>query len=790
MPLDTTSILNLPVATSLSGAEYAPVVQGGTTKRAQVSAFDLTGTLPGSAQTANTVLAGPTTGAAAQPTFRAVVNADIAPAGAALTKTDDTNVTLTLGGAPATALVNAVSLTLGWTGQLAVSRGGTGAATASANTAFMGPTSGGAAAPSFRALDALDLVGAISDTRLAKTANYTVANADKGLTIALGGSAYYALTFAAASGYDANFSVRVINEDTGRAKSIVISGGTNFKLYPGQTATIYSQSSAWQVARPTRWTVTGAVTFYVDNAVGQAAANTDGLATGTAAFSTVQAAVNTLCNDLDIVASQVTIQLTSGQTYVENVELKNYVCSGLTATQNEPVIRGDPTSFVTSANYVLNAGAGIGIVAVRVATPWRLLGFTCRGTNSTTGICIEADFGSVIYVSTAMRFTGAQFNMLAVNGAQVEALSSYEIAGNCVVHIISSGSGSQFIHQASNTVTLTGTPAWSSAFISVADCASALMRSITYSGTATGVRWLSDFSAILDTQAGAPGSVSTNNTNLANAGNTNGGYNVMQPADSGGTGLGAFAVGDLLYADTATTLARLADVATGNVLLSGGIGTAPAWGKVSLTAAVSGVLPVANGGTNASSASITAFNNITGYTAAGATGTTSTNLVFSASPTFTGTVLAAAIQTSDQLTVAYNNANFTISSAAGTGFAYFQIIGGSSAGIGRVGVENTTGGALFTGSAASAFTLGSTIDVPVQIFQNNGLLISMDNAIVNVAGNVQCDSFRIDQGASTVGTGVKTISNAADSSTNFGKYFSFDLNGTTVYVPCGTVAPT
>lgn len=45
---------------------------------------------------------------------------------AALTKTNDTNVTLTLGGNPSTALVNAASLTLGWTGQLAVSRGGTG----------------------------------------------------------------------------------------------------------------------------------------------------------------------------------------------------------------------------------------------------------------------------------------------------------------------------------------------------------------------------------------------------------------------------------------------------------------------------------------------------------------------------------------------------------------------------------------------------------------------------------------------------------------------------------------
>jgi hypothetical protein len=49
--------------------------------------------------------------------------------GAALTKTDDTNVTLTLGGTPASALLRAASLTLGWTGQLAVARGGSGVGT-------------------------------------------------------------------------------------------------------------------------------------------------------------------------------------------------------------------------------------------------------------------------------------------------------------------------------------------------------------------------------------------------------------------------------------------------------------------------------------------------------------------------------------------------------------------------------------------------------------------------------------------------------------------------------------
>lgn len=47
--------------------------------------------------------------------------------GTALTKLDDTNVKLTLGGSPTTALVNAASITVGWSGQLSLTRGGTAA---------------------------------------------------------------------------------------------------------------------------------------------------------------------------------------------------------------------------------------------------------------------------------------------------------------------------------------------------------------------------------------------------------------------------------------------------------------------------------------------------------------------------------------------------------------------------------------------------------------------------------------------------------------------------------------
>ena len=51
-------------------------------------------------------------------------------------------------------------------------------------------------------------------------------------------------------------------------------------------------------------------------------------------------------------------------------------------------------------------------------------------------------------------------------------------------------------------------------------------------------------------------------------------------AANGGTGIASYTIGDLLYASGATALAKLADVATGNVLLAGGVGVAPAYGQV------------------------------------------------------------------------------------------------------------------------------------------------------------------------------------------------------------------
>lgn len=86
--------------------------------------------------------------------------------------------------------------------------------------------------------------------------------------------------------------------------------------------------------------------------------------------------------------------------------------------------------------------------------------------------------------------------------------------------------------------------------------------------------------------------------------------------NKGGTGLTSYTIGDIVYASGTTTLAKLAGVATGNALISGGVGAAPSWGKIGLTTHVSGTLPVANGGTNSTATPTSggvAYGNGTSY---------------------------------------------------------------------------------------------------------------------------------------------------------------------------------
>lgn len=105
----------------------------------------------------------------------------------------------------------------------------------------------------------------------------------------------------------------------------------------------------------------------------------------------------------------------------------------------------------------------------------------------------------------------------------------------------------------------------------------------------------------------------------------------------GGTGFASYAVGDLLYADTTTSLAKLADVATGNALISGGIGAAPSWGKIGISTHVSGLgtgVATALAVNVGSAGAFVTFNGALGTPSSG----TVTNLTGTASININGTV--------------------------------------------------------------------------------------------------------------------------------------------------------
>lgn len=142
-------------------------------------------------------------------------------------------------------------------------------------------------------------VGALSNIRNAQTAAYAVATSDQGTTIALGGNAFYALTLGAASGFPSNFMFLVLNEDSGRGKSIQINGLSNFVLWPLQSIIVFNDNGTWQVHGQRRWKMTGAtINVYVDPLLGiDTVGATDGLASGTAAFATTNHALNYFCCD-------------------------------------------------------------------------------------------------------------------------------------------------------------------------------------------------------------------------------------------------------------------------------------------------------------------------------------------------------------------------------------------------------------------------------------------------------------------------------------------------------------
>lgn len=214
---------------------------------------------------------------------------------------------------------------------------------------------------------------------------------------------------------------------------------------------------------------------------------------------------------------------------------------------------------------------------------------------------------------------------------------------------------------------------------------------------------------------------------------------------NGGTGFSGYTIGDMLYADTTVTFAKLAGVATGNALISGGVGAPPSWGKISLTTAVSGQLPIANGGTN---------SNAGNFASNGIVFTSGSNLVSSSTLTYP---FANVVQLQST-----GNVTLTVQSTTASGGAgILQLIRQDTSSYAEVDyITNATGNwniGLRPGDSDLHWFAAGASDI-MSLSSTNGLTVLVGNLIVNTAGK----TVKIKQGSNACsGTGVTLSSGTA-----------------------------
>lgn len=330
--------------------------------------------------------------------------------------------------------------------------------------------------------------GAFSNARLAKVADYTVANADKRQTLALGGTAYFTLTLSAASGYDSDFAIIVTNEDTGRAKSIAASGVTTFFLWPGQSILIVAQNNAWIVVGRARWRLAANLTVYVRS---DGANTNDGLAnTAAGGWLTRQKANDMIAAEIDLAGFTVTVQV-GDATWTATLSITPWVGGGaINWTGNTGTPANCLISITSNDCFMVSTGPLPGVVTID--------GFKLQTTTGGNGLTISQP-GKIVLGANMTFGAIATTGMDASGGGQIFAQSGYTITAGGQTHINAHNAG--LVNITGGTVTLTGTPAFTT-FANASASSTIISGFTTYSGAATGQRYNIDLNSVINTFGG------------------------------------------------------------------------------------------------------------------------------------------------------------------------------------------------------------------------------------------------------------------------------------------------
>lgn len=212
-----------------------------------------------------------------------------------------------------------------------------------------------------------------------------------------------------------------------------------------------------------------------------------GLANSAAgAFLTIQQAINVVAA-LDLSIYAVTIQVADG-TYLGSATLSSYVGSG-------PITIQGNTTF--PANALISTTSISPVSATNVRGKWVVNNLKVAVATSGYGInaiASQIDIGVMDFGACATAHLNVE------QGSIVTFLNNYTISGGSTRHwFVTTGA---LIQCAGKAITLTGTPAFSSAFLIASNVAGALISTNTFLGSATGTRYVVSFNAFANVAGG------------------------------------------------------------------------------------------------------------------------------------------------------------------------------------------------------------------------------------------------------------------------------------------------